>query len=84
MLLGGNNPVQSHSSSQPFSSLYLHTEPKGGDLSETIQEDPGKVGSCVTGTGCRYLLWFLRNSCVHILSMVFRELFKDLTEDLIF
>lgn len=77
MLLGGNKPVQSHSSSQPFSSLYLHTHPHTNththqlcQKNRTLTTVLLKSRLCVCVSGVLYV--------------IIGELFEDLTEDLVF
>lgn len=73
MLLGGNKPVQSHRSSQPFSSLYLHTQVK-----------KAKVQFAQIFNDFMHLLKSVVIRDSHLLDVIFRELFENLTEDLVF
>lgn len=72
MLLGGNRPVQSHSSSQPFSSLYLVVR------THTVSALLSQTAGCHVSPlpqGARLF--------ESLLDVVVGQLFEDLTEDLV-
>ena len=71
LLLGGNRPVQSHSSSQPFSSLYLRTDATAGDQL--------CFGASTNFSNVNARLLHLS----HLLDVIICELFENLAEDLV-
>lgn len=73
MLLGGNRPVQSHSSSQPFSSLYLAVQTR-----TQCQRNRHQLLGVMLNLGHKVHVCFKG-----LLDMVVGQLFEDLTEDLV-
>ena len=82
MLLGGNKPVQSHSSSQPFSSLYLHTHTHTNQhihvhiFERSSQKSDDWVFRCPHNFGKMVSLTYVHQTCIFFVSFQTKQTLK--------